>query len=97
MVLLSEQNMRNNSEDLAWHQMLNHATNRVNEAEIEREFINHEVMTCTRLAITTQMSVQKLYKDLKSSIHASRTYFELKHGMKRVKKCTQNHLKLKNI
>jgi len=81
MVCLAEQNMRNCPEDLAWHQMLNHATNRVNEAEIERELISEEVSLCTKKAITTQVSVQKLYKELKSSIHASREYFELKQGM----------------
>ena len=79
MVSLAEQNMRNNGEDLAWHQMLNHATNRVNEAEIERELSNEDVSKCTIKAIMTQTEVHKLMKELKSHIEKSREYFELKN------------------
>merc|ERR1712127_11032 len=79
MVSLAEQNMRNNAVDLAWHQMLNHATNRVNEAEIERELSNEEVSKCTIKAIMTQTEVHKLMKILKNYIEKSREYFELKN------------------
>lgn len=79
MVSLAEQNMRNNAVDLAWHQMLNHATNRVNEAEIERELSNEDVSKCTIKAIMTQTEVHKLMKILKNYIEKSREYFELKN------------------
>jgi len=79
MVSLAEQNMRNNGVDLAWHQMLNHATNRVNEAEIERELSNEDVSKCTIKAIMTQTEVHKLMKILKNYIEKSREYFELKN------------------
>lgn len=81
MVNYAEQSMRLNATDPAWHQMLNHATNRVNESEIERHLIEQEVQRTTKLAITTQQSMSRLNKDNKNSISMSREYFELKNKL----------------
>lgn len=92
MVNVAEQNMRLNKSDPAWHQVLNHATNRVNEAEIERYLIDEEVQKTTKAAILAQINMNRLNKDHKHAIHNSIEYFELKYMLNEKLDETQKHV-----
>ena len=47
MVLVAEQGMQKDKMDAAWPEMLNHATIKVNEAEVERLNVGAEHQRCT--------------------------------------------------
>lgn len=81
MVCIAEMNMKMAPTDPAWHQMLNVATNRVNEAEIERTHIETTVKNSTKSAFETQTFMAKLNKEHKQSIKDAREYFDLKNRL----------------
>lgn len=71
MVFLAEQGLGGRTLDPAWQEMLNHATQRVNDAERERGITGTEHRAaCMRHEIATT-KVQQLQKDLKRSIAKS--------------------------
>lgn len=78
MVLVAEQGMQKDKMDAAWPEMLNHATTKVNEAELERLNVGVEHQRCTEEFKLEEQKVAFLQKKLKSSITKSRPYFETK-------------------
>ena len=78
MVLVAEQGMQKDKMDTAWPEMLNHATTKVNEAEVERLNIGIEHQRCTDECKMAEEKVAQLQRKLKSSIIKSRPYFETK-------------------
>ncbi|XP_010017363.1 PREDICTED: SH3 domain-binding protein 5-like, partial [Nestor notabilis] len=80
MVLVAEQGVLGgrNRLDPTWHEMLNHATRKVNEAEEERVRSEREHQRVTQLCQEAEAKVQTLQKSLKKVIVKSKPYFELK-------------------
>ncbi|XP_022921210.1 SH3 domain-binding protein 5-like isoform X2 [Onthophagus taurus] len=78
MVYLAEQGLGGRTLDPAWQEMLNHATQRVNDAEKERCTAGtaHRI-ACVKLE-ASNTKVQSLQKDLKRAISKSRPYYEMK-------------------
>ena len=78
MVTVAEKGMQTNPSDTAWAEMLNHATIKVNAAEIEK--IQSEVEHRKRAEEfkKTEDKMNKLKRSLKSNIKKSQPYFELK-------------------
>lgn len=74
MVYLAEQGLGGRTLDPAWQEMLNHATQRVNEAERERGTAGAEHRAACLNHETANSKVQMLQKDLKRAIAKSR-YF----------------------
>lgn len=72
MVYLAEQGLGGRTLDPAWQEMLNHATQRVNEAERERVMAGSEHrIACVKHEIACA-KVQTLQKELKRAISKSR-------------------------
>ncbi|KAK3927751.1 SH3 domain-binding protein 5-like [Frankliniella fusca] len=80
MVFLAEEGLKTEGRtfDHAWQEMLNHATMRVNETEMERTTTEAEHRKTSQIYQDAERKVQQLQKDLKRSIAKSRPYFELK-------------------
>ncbi|XP_060552165.1 SH3 domain-binding protein 5-like isoform X2 [Ruditapes philippinarum] len=80
MVQLAEQGymQREDSGDPAWQEMLNHATMKVNDAEMERLESEKVHLKTTQKFKEAEEQVLKLQKDLKRSINKSKPYFEMK-------------------
>ena len=79
MVTLAEDGFKNREEDnQAWQEMLNHATNRVNEAEKDRNESAVEHRKKYKTFQEAEKAVTDLTKNLKRSIKKSKSYFELK-------------------
>ncbi|KAE8749001.1 hypothetical protein FOCC_FOCC004168 [Frankliniella occidentalis] len=80
MVFLAEEGLKTEGRtfDHAWQEMLNHATMRVNETEMERTTTEVEHRKTSQISQDAERKVQQLQKDLKRSIAKSRPYFELK-------------------
>ncbi|XP_054279862.1 SH3 domain-binding protein 5-like isoform X2 [Macrosteles quadrilineatus] len=80
MVYLAEEglNAEGRTFDHAWQEMLNHATMRVNESELERTLSEAEHRRTSHTYQQAETSVQQLQKELKRSIAKSRSYFEMK-------------------
>nr|CAB3266043.1 SH3 domain-binding protein 5-like [Phallusia mammillata] len=85
MVFVAEQGMIKDSFDTntAWPDMLNHATNKVNEAEIERMKSEEEHLQRAKLFKDAEQHVKKLEKNLKSHVNKSQRYFEEKEKTQR--------------
>jgi len=64
--------------DQAWQEMLNHATTRVNESEIEKNLSEEEHRVKSMAYEEAEKKVTGLQKALKRSINKSRPYFEVK-------------------
>jgi len=79
MVAIAEQNMALDNQDAAWHQMLNHATNKVNEATIDKDMIDKELQETTLASMTAKQELMKLEKQYRTSISKSSAYYELKN------------------
>ncbi|XP_044590238.1 SH3 domain-binding protein 5-like isoform X1 [Cotesia glomerata] len=73
MVYLAEEGLRMEGRcfDHAWQEMLNHATERVNESEHERAISESEHRHMTALYHNAEHTVQRLQSDLKRSITKS--------------------------
>ncbi|GBL81206.1 SH3 domain-binding protein 5-like [Araneus ventricosus] len=80
MVYLAEEGLKKEGRcfDPAWQEMLNHATLRVNEAESERVFSQHEHQKTSLAYNEAEKIVQHLHQELRKSIVKSRPYFEMK-------------------
>lgn len=84
MVSVAEQGMENNNGtkdekgDTAWQEMLNHATVKVNEAEVERLASDIEHKQKMEAFKKAESHMSALQKKLKFNIMRSRKYFELK-------------------
>ena len=81
MVTLAEEGFKERGVanfDQAWQEMLNHATTRVNESEVERNLSEEEHLVKSRTYQEAEKRVQQLHKSLKRSINKSRPYFEAK-------------------
>ncbi|XP_015115818.1 uncharacterized protein LOC107040303 isoform X2 [Diachasma alloeum] len=80
MVYLAEEGLRmeGRSFDHAWQEMLNHATERVNESEHERALSEAEHRHMTGLYHNAEHNVQRLQSELKRSIAKSRPFYEMK-------------------
>ncbi len=81
MVTLAEQGFAEKSGgefDQAWQEMLNHATNRVNDSEREKKASADEHRRKSRAYQRAERRVQELQRSCKRAIHKSRPYFELK-------------------
>ncbi|XP_063984931.1 uncharacterized protein LOC135166540 isoform X2 [Diachasmimorpha longicaudata] len=80
MVYLAEEGLRmeGRSFDHAWQEMLNHATERVNESEHERALSEAEHRHMTALYHNAEHNVQRLQSELKRSIAKSRPFYEMK-------------------
>ncbi|XP_045480991.1 SH3 domain-binding protein 5-like isoform X2 [Harmonia axyridis] len=78
MVFLAEQGLGGRTLDPAWQEMLNHATQRVNEAEKERTTSGAEHRLACIKHEAACVKVQALQKDLKRAISKSRPYYEAK-------------------
>ncbi|XP_034229970.1 uncharacterized protein LOC117638907 isoform X2 [Thrips palmi] len=74
MVFLAEEGLKTEGRtfDHAWQEMLNHATMRVNESEMERTTTEQEHRRTSLLYHESEKKVQQLQKDLKRSINKSR-------------------------
>lgn len=72
MVYLAEQGLGGRTLDPAWQEMLNHATQRVNEAERERGIAGAEHRSACVNHDTANSRVHSLQKDLKRAIAKSR-------------------------
>jgi len=64
--------------DQAWQEMLNHATTRVNDSEIEKNLSEEEHRVKSMAYQNAEKKVAGLQKSLKRSINKSREYFEVK-------------------
>ncbi|KAF5274817.1 hypothetical protein FQR65_LT00400 [Abscondita terminalis] len=71
MVYLAEQGLGGRTLDPAWQEMLNHATQRVNEAEIERSTAGQEHRIACVKHEAANAKVQSLQKELKRAIAKS--------------------------
>lgn len=81
MVAVAEQGMENggnDSSDTAWQEMLNHATTKVNEAEVERLTSGEEHHRTMDVFKKAESHMNSLQRKLKFNIMKSRKYFELK-------------------
>ncbi|XP_034950267.1 uncharacterized protein [Chelonus insularis] len=80
MVYLAEEGLRMEGRcfDHAWQEMLNHATERVNESEHERAISEAEHRHMTALYHNAEHTVQRLQSELKRAIAKSRPYYEMK-------------------
>ncbi|CAH1403737.1 unnamed protein product [Nezara viridula] len=80
MVYLAEEGLtaEGRTFDHAWQEMLNHATMRVNESELDRTLSEADHKRTSAAYHAAEMKVQKLQKELKRSISKSRSYFESK-------------------
>ncbi|KAF4531698.1 hypothetical protein B566_EDAN012515 [Ephemera danica] len=80
MVFLAEEGLKAEGRtfDHAWQEMLNHATMRVNESELERTLGEAEHRRTSMLYHEAETRVQHMQKDLKRAIAKSRPYFEMK-------------------
>lgn len=80
MVAVAEQGMENGGDttDTAWQEMLNHATLKVNDAELERIASGDEHQEKMELFKKAETNMNNLQKKLKFNIMKSRKYFELK-------------------
>ncbi|XP_057320895.1 SH3 domain-binding protein 5-like isoform X2 [Microplitis mediator] len=80
MVYLAEEGLRMEGRcfDHAWQEMLNHATERVNESEHERAISEAEHRHMTALYHNAEYTVQRLQSELKRSVTKSRPYYEMK-------------------
>ncbi|KAH8356270.1 hypothetical protein KR200_006709 [Drosophila serrata] len=81
-VALAEQRFMSNSHewqfDNAWQEMLNHATQKVMDAETQKADCHAEHQRRTRLFHTAEQKVQQLEDRYRRSINKSRPYFEEK-------------------
>ncbi|XP_030637491.1 SH3-binding domain protein 5-like, a [Chanos chanos] len=86
MVSVAEQGLKadKNKLDLAWQEMLNSATAKVNEAEAERLSSEQEHMRVSLMCQEAETQVQALQKSLKRAIAKSKPYFELKAQLNHV-------------
>ncbi|CAH1105489.1 unnamed protein product [Psylliodes chrysocephalus] len=78
MVYLAEQGLGGRTLDPAWQEMLNHATQRVNEAERDRGVAETEHRIACVKHEAASAKVQSLQKELKRAITKSRPYYEMK-------------------
>ncbi|XP_039250580.1 SH3 domain-binding protein 5-like [Styela clava] len=80
MVAVAEQGMENGGDttDTAWQEMLNHATLKVNDAELERIASGEEHQEKMELFKKAESNMNALQKKLKFNIMKSRKYFEFK-------------------
>lgn len=80
MVHLAEEGLQKEGRtfDPAWQEMLNHATKRVNEAEIERVRSEREHQETSLAYNEAEQLVLHLHQELKRAIVKSRPYFEMK-------------------
>ncbi|KAL3286427.1 hypothetical protein HHI36_000935 [Cryptolaemus montrouzieri] len=78
MVFLAEQGLGGRTLDPAWQEMLNHATQRVNDAEKERSASGAEHRLACIKHDAACVKVQTLQKELKRAISKSRPYYEIK-------------------
>merc|ERR1719481_2430115 len=81
MVTLAEEGFQERGVELfdqAWQEMLNHATTRVNNSEIEKNLSEEEHRVKSRAYQDAEKKVAGLQKSLKRSINKSRPYFEVK-------------------
>ncbi|CAH0551892.1 unnamed protein product [Brassicogethes aeneus] len=78
MVYLAEQGLGGRTLDPAWQEMLNHATQRVNDAETDRSIAESEHRFACLKHEAANTKVQSLQKDLKRAINKSRPYYEMK-------------------
>ncbi|XP_018330892.1 coiled-coil domain-containing protein 18 isoform X2 [Agrilus planipennis] len=94
MVYLAEQGLGGRTLDPAWQEMLNHATQRVNDAERDRGFAEKEHRLACIKHEAANAKVQCLQKELKRAITKSRPYYELKaqfyHMLEQQKAKVQN-------
>ncbi|KAK9873950.1 hypothetical protein WA026_002303 [Henosepilachna vigintioctopunctata] len=74
MVFLAEQGLGGRTLDPAWQEMLNHATQRVNDAEKERTSIGAEHRLACLKHEAACVTVQTLQKELKRAISKSRIF-----------------------
>lgn len=81
MVSVAEQGMENgaDSKDTAWQEMLNHATVKVNEAEVERLASDKEHREKMEVFKKAETHMNTLQKKLKVNILKSKKYFDLKN------------------
>ncbi|XP_068144563.1 SH3 domain-binding protein 5 homolog [Drosophila tropicalis] len=81
-VALAEQRFMSNSHewqfDNAWQEMLNHATQKVMDAETQKADCHAEHQRRTRLFHTAEQKLQQLEDRFRRSINKSRPYFEEK-------------------
>ncbi|KAL1140926.1 hypothetical protein AAG570_000854 [Ranatra chinensis] len=86
MVYLAEEGLtaEGRTFDHAWQEMLNHATMRVNESELERTLSEAHHKRTSLIYHTNETKVQQLQKELKRSIAKSRPYFEAKAQFNRM-------------
>ncbi|XP_022233117.2 SH3 domain-binding protein 5 homolog [Drosophila obscura] len=81
-VALAEQRFMSNSHewqfDNAWQEMLNHATQKVMDAETQKADCHAEHQRRTRLFHATEQKLQQLEDRFRRSINKSRPYFEEK-------------------
>ncbi|XP_072391797.1 uncharacterized protein [Diabrotica undecimpunctata] len=78
MVYLAEQGLGGRTLDPAWQEMLNHATQRVNDAERDRGLAETEHRIACVKHDAANAKVQSLQKELKRAITKSRPYYEMK-------------------
>ncbi|RZC32669.1 SH3 domain-binding protein 5 [Asbolus verrucosus] len=78
MVYLAEQGLGGRTLDPAWQEMLNHATQRVNDAERDRGSAGTEHRIACVKHEAANAKVQSLQKELKRAIAKSRPYYEMK-------------------
>jgi len=81
MVTLAEEGFKERGVvhfDQAWQEMLNHATTRVNESEVERNLSEEEHRVKSKAYQAAEKKVIALQRSLKRSINKSRPYFEVK-------------------
>nr|CAH7738374.1 unnamed protein product [Callosobruchus chinensis] len=95
MVYLAEQGLGGRTLDPAWQEMLNHATQRVNDAEKERSTaeVDHRIACVKHDAANAK--VQSLQKELKRAITKSRPYYEMKAHFNQM--LEQQKSKIQNI
>ena len=72
MVSLAEQGIGNQVLDHAWQEMLNHAIQRVNETDSDRELAEKEFRFATLRHEAASVRVKNLQRDLKRSLIKSR-------------------------
>ena len=78
MVAVAENGMKLNPFNSTWVEMLNHANEKVNEAEKEKLKCDTEHRRCALQFKIAEDMVAKLYSQLKTFIKKSQPYFEMK-------------------
>ena len=68
-------------ENQAWQEMINHATTRVNDSEIEKNLSEEDHRIKSMAYPNAEKKVAGLQKSLKRSIKKSREYFEVKEHL----------------